>query len=204
MYIPKPFAMNDRESIVRFIRENSFGILFSQGNGRAAATHLPFLFKEREGRLGTLYGHMARANPQWKSIDREVLVVFPGPHAYISPAWYGEENTVPTWNYVAVHVYGTFRIIEDEETMKRLLRETIHFYESEREDPWQTDPNREFFKNLMKATVGFCIEITEIQGKWKLNQNHPIERRKRVIEGLKREDRYDSGQIARLMEDQIK
>lgn len=204
MYIPKPFAMNDRERIIRFIRENSFGILFSQGNGRATATHLPFLFKENEGKLGALYGHMARANSHWKEIDGEVLVVFPGPHAYISPAWYGEENTVPTWNYVAVHVYGTFRIIEDEKTMKWLMRESINFYEAEREDPWQTDLDREFFKNLMKATVGFHIEITEIQGKWKLNQNHPIERRKRVIEGLKQADRYDSDPIARLMEEHLK
>src|SRR5688500_13870647 len=112
MYIPKAFAETNQAKLFEFIRANSFGILFSQHQGQAWATHLPFLL-EAEGEKLVLWGHFARANPHWQEIEGEILVVFPGPHAYISPAWYESPNVVPTWNYVAVHAYGTLTLIHE-------------------------------------------------------------------------------------------
>ena len=113
MYIPEPYAVTDREVLYGVIEENNFGLLINQADGAPFATHLPFLI---EGDV--LVAHMARANPQWRSFaaDREVLCVFQGPHAYISPRWRQSTDTVPTWNYVAVHVYGVPEIIDDPAT----------------------------------------------------------------------------------------
>ncbi|MBN2910499.1 FMN-binding negative transcriptional regulator [Polycladomyces sp. WAk] len=203
MYIPKHFAVTDREKLIRFIKENSFGILFSQTDGRATASHLPFLLKEDEGEFGALYGHMAMGNHHWREIEGEVLVVFPGPHAYVSPTWYEEKDTVPTWNYVAVHVYGTFSLIEDHKQLKKILYDTIDFYESHMENPWTTDLETSANRRGMKGIKGFRIRITEIQGKWKLNQHHPLDRQQRTVQHMKKEERYDSREIARLMQENI-
>jgi len=204
MYIPKPFAVHDRAKLHRFIKENSFAILISQGKNGIDATHVPLLLKEDEGEHGTLYGHMAIGNPQWREIRGEVLAVFPGPHSYISPTWYEEEKTVPTWNYVAVHVYGQFNLIEDQEELKRLLSESIDFYESHLPDPWHTDLNEEHNQLEMKGIKGFKIAIREIQGKWKLNQHHPTQRQRNTIKHLKRENRYNGSTIAEYMEENLK
>jgi transcriptional regulator len=203
VYIPKPFAVSDKEKLIQFIKENSFGILFSQTNGRATATHLPFLLKEDEGEFGTLYGHMALGNNHWREIDGEVLVVFPGPHAYVSPTWYEEKDTVPTWNYVAVHVYGMFSLIEDHEELKKILYDSIDFYEAHMEHPWTTDLESPANQREMKGIKGFRITITEIQGKWKLNQHHPLDRQQRTVNHMKKEKRYNSQEIARLIQKNI-
>jgi transcriptional regulator len=203
MYIPKHFAVTDKEILFQFMNKNSFGILFSQTDGRATASHLPFLLKENEGEFGTLYGHIALGNRHWRDIEGEVLVVFPGPHAYVSPTWYEEENTVPTWNYIAVHVYGTFSLIEDPEELKRILYDTIDFYEAHMEQPWTTDLETPVNQREMKGIKGFRIHIKEIQGKWKLNQHHPLDRQQRTVRHMKKEERYDSQEIARLMQENI-
>ncbi|WP_018132000.1 FMN-binding negative transcriptional regulator [Effusibacillus pohliae] len=199
MYVPKPFEVNDRGKLIDFIREHSFGILFSAADGKPFATHLPFLYQADADGDGLLVGHLAKANPHWKSIhDQEVLVVFHGPHAYISPTWYGEPNTVPTWNYVAVHVYGTFGLVQDKGSLKQILTDSMRFYEpslalADRLD----EPHLE---SMMQAIVGFKIRIHKIEGKWKLNQNHSIERQRRVIEALKQTEDPHAKEIARLME----
>src|SRR3954454_11462855 len=108
MYIPVAFDESDPVRPHAFIRRHSFAVLPSRHEGGLVASHLPLLFDVEDGPKGRLLGHMARANPQWKQVVGDVLVVFSGPHAYISPAWYEEEGTVPTWNYAAVHAYGTF------------------------------------------------------------------------------------------------
>lgn len=203
MYIPKSFEVNDRQILFNFIRNNSFGILFSRTEPGSFATHLPFLLEETTDR-GCLLAHMAKANPHWKELQHEeVLVVFNGPHAYISPTWYGEKNTVPTWNYVAVHVYGEFELIEDQESLKSIIEKTVQFYESSMPNPWQADFHDEFTDQLMKAIVGFKIRITKIEGKWKLSQNHSIERQQNVIRSLRQIQEYDSQKIADLMEQNV-
>src|SRR5262245_58623650 len=113
MYITAAFAESDLTRLHDFIGQNSFGLLVSQVDGLPFATHLPFLLERTTGEHGTLVGHMARANPQWREASGQtVLTIFSGPHVYVSPTWYEDEQVVPTWNYAAVHVYGRARVIE--------------------------------------------------------------------------------------------
>lgn len=204
MYIPKSFEVTDTLKLIDFINKNSFGILFSETDGLPFATHLPFLVKERDDHV-YLFGHMAKANPHWKQIRDQVLVVFPGPHAYISPAWYEEINTVPTWNYLAVHVYGKFIVIDDNDEMMQVMSDTVDFYESSMPNPWTMDKNDgEFNNGLLKAIVAFKIKINKIEGKWKLNQNHSVERQRNLIKHLNLSDDHNSKEIANLMEQNLK
>ena len=107
---------------------------------------------------------MARADPHWQQAEgQNVLAVFSGPHAYISPTWYGSENVVPTWNYVAVHVYGTFRAIHDESAATQILLETVRTYEASMPSPWTFDPASDFHRKMVKAIVAFRIEIQRIE-----------------------------------------
>lgn len=203
MYIPKHFQLTEEKQLISFIEEHSFGILFSQTEEDPFATHLPFLIeKDSDGEL-FLISHMARANPHWSSIKGKALVVFQGPHAYISPTWYQEENTVPTWNYISVHAYGEFSLIDSSEELADLIERTVRTYESNRQTPWKTNMNNAFNSQLMQAIVGFKIRITKLEGKWKLNQNHSIERRKRLIEGLRQTNDYLSSKVADFMEKTI-
>jgi len=121
MYIPPSFAKTDRTKLFDFIEQHNFGLLISQLGDEPAAVHVPLLLDRHAGTSGILVGHMAQANPQWQAKDRNVLVVFSGPHVYISPSWYEAENVVPTWNYVAVHVYGTLHIVEKGEATLKIL-----------------------------------------------------------------------------------
>lgn len=204
MYIPKAFEVNDLAKIFEFIKSHSFGILLSQEENGPFATHLPFLLDEKKGEQGVLVSHMAMANPHWKDLhNKEVLVVFPGPHTYISSTWYNDENTVPTWNYVAVHVYGTVRMIERKEELVDLLDKTVDFYEAEMPNPLKTQFDNKYVDGLMNGIVGFEVIINKIEGKWKLNQNHSVERQQNVVNGLKKSNQYDSVEIARLMEENI-
>jgi transcriptional regulator len=205
MYIPKAFQVHDQETLFQFIETNPFGILFSQIENQPFATHLPFLLDKYRKETGALLGHMAKQNPHWSHLEgKEVLVVFPGPHAYISASWYKEENTVPTWNYVAVHVYGTVTLLKTNEELLTLLKQTVDVYESTMPDPWKMNVNDPFIHHLLAGIVGFEISIHRIEGKWKLSQNHSQERQQKVIEGLKMTHHYDSQTIAKLMEENQK
>jgi len=203
VYTPKHFQVTDIQKLIPFIKEYSFGTFFSQKNGKPFATHLPFLIEQDESGQYFLLGHMAKANPHWEYIDGEVLVVFQGPHAYISPTWYQEENTVPTWNYAVVHVYGEFTLVEEQDELLKILQDTIDYYEASMEQPWKTDLLGDFSRNLMQAIVGFKIKINRFEGKWKLNQNHSVERRKRLIHGLRKMQDINSRKVADLMEQTI-
>jgi len=126
MYIPAAFNQADQDKLYDFIQLNSFGLLVSQVDSEPFASHLPFLLDRSSGPNGSLVGHMAFANPQWCHADNQnVLAVFSGPHAYISPTWYGVENVVPTWNYLAVHVYGRFQVIHDEQSLAAILQDFV-------------------------------------------------------------------------------
>lgn len=203
MYIPKSFQITDINKLTEFIKEHSFGTLFSQTGSEPFATHLPFLVENDEDGNIYLLSHMAKANQHWKNIANQVLVVFQGPHAYISPTWYQVENAVPTWNYVSVHVYGDFIPLENKDDLIKILNNSINFFESTMEQPWETYLGNEFNEQLMQMIVGFKIKINRIEGKWKLNQNHSVEKRKRVIEGLRNTKKINSIQVADLMEQTI-
>src|SRR5262245_51222170 len=122
MYVPPAFQESDRSKLFDFVEAHSFGLLVSQLDGQLFATHLPLLVDRHSAAQGRLVGHVARANPQWRELaDQQVLVVFSGPHAYVSPRWYEAENVVPTWNYVAVHAYGRCQLIDDPAALGDIL-----------------------------------------------------------------------------------
>jgi transcriptional regulator len=204
VYIPSAFAENDTAKLHEFIAANSFAILTSYGERGLIANHLPLLLDPAAGPHGGLFGHMARANPQWRQAEGEVMAVFSGPHAYVSPSWYEEEGTVPTWNYVAVHAFGSFQIVEGREQLLEILHRSVRTYEGSRVSPWTLDESAGHVETMLKAIVGFRIEITRIEGKWKLGQNHSETRRRRVIRMLSQQADADSRSIAALMDERLR
>jgi transcriptional regulator len=204
MYIPAAFAETDPATLHEFIDAHGFGLLVSTHRGEPFVSHLPFLLEREAGPHGTLVGHMARANPHWQGLDgQEVLAVFSGPHAYVSPTWYEADNVVPTWNYVAVHAYGAFRLVDDLDALARILTATVGKYERPMARPWSFDPGSDFIRKQARAIVGFRIEVSRLEGKWKLNQNHPRERRERVIRALETSSDQDAREVARLMAEML-
>lgn len=180
MYIPGSFRLNDARIIETLLREHSFAMLVTAKDGDLLATHVPLVYYPAES---ALYGHLARANPQAEHLDNvECLAVFQGPHAYVSPAWYGLPNQVPTWNYIAVHVYGRAQVIEDEEAVADLLQRLILAYDPQSALP--ADRDRPYYRSLMRGIVAFRIDIERIEAAAKLSQNKPIEARARVVEAL--------------------
>ncbi|MFF2879539.1 FMN-binding negative transcriptional regulator [Bacillus toyonensis] len=197
MYIPKYFAIQDEEMKYETIEQNSFATLFSQHNGEPYATHLPLLLNRE---TLTLYGHFARPNAQWKdSENQQVLTIFQGPHSYISPSWYETNKAVPTWNYVAVHVYGELEVVEDKQELLNSLQDLVHKYEDPQSTYSLDDVDPDYMAGLSKGIVGFKIKINKIEGKAKLSQNHSIERRNLVVEKLEKVGSEGSKRIAELM-----
>jgi transcriptional regulator len=202
VYIPTLFAQTDLATLHAFIERHSFAVLCSTGeDGTPFASHLPLLLERQTGPHGAIVGHMARANTQWRHADgKPILAVFSGPHAYVSPAWYDAEQVVPTWNYTAVHVTGIFRAIHDRDSLLKIVEAAVAFYEGGRPQPWRFDAGGEHVDRLLKAIVGFRIEIAHIEGKWKLSQNQPAERREKVRRALREQGGEDAEAIAELME----
>jgi transcriptional regulator len=201
LYIPSAFSVTDEAKLIELMQAHSFATLVSSVDGHPVATHLPLLAERDAGGALRLTGHMARANPQWQTAaDAETLAIFQGPHAYISAAWYGEQNVVPTWNYVTAHVYGTLRIVEDADQAMQILSRTVAEYEANRSDAWSMDSAEpEFIERLLQAIVAFHIDITGIEGCWKLNQHHSETRRQGAIAGLQQQGSPASLQVAELM-----
>lgn len=200
MYIPASFQETDQEKLFDFVQQNSFGMLVSDCEGEPFVSHLPFLLENGSSPNGWLVGHMARANPQWRAADgKRVLAIFSGPHAYISPSWYEAENVVPTWNYVAVHVYGTFHAIQEPDALIQIVRKTTEFYEGAMAQPWGFDGDSTFVRKMVHGIVGFRIEITRWEGKWKLSQNHPEERQEKVARALALSPDEAARQVGALM-----
>ena len=202
MYLPERYSVTDQAKLHDFINTNGFGILFSHTGPEPMASHIPFILDESAGEQGVLLGHLARANPQWEEANgQQVLVVFNGPHVYVSPTWYQEPNTVPTWDYVAVHVYGLLRIAGDRPYSQKILQRLTDYFESSQPEPWKADFNTKYMEGMLDRIVAFEIEIQKIQGKWKLNQNQPERRRQRVADVLKKQAGDDSQRIATLIEE---
>jgi transcriptional regulator len=213
MYTPAHFAPPSNEALYQAIEQYSFATLVSSSASGMTASHLPLLVERTKAADGTpthcvgapvpatLLGHMARANPQWReAAGQQVLAIFSGPHAYISPRWYEAEKVVPTWNYVAVHAYGPLQLIEDPLQAEVLLRRTVAHYEASLPQPWTLDEPPEFVERLTAQIVAFRIPIHRLEGKWKLNQNHPAERRAKVVAALQQHEDDNSREIARLMQ----
>ena len=187
MYTPKHFAMDDLKAQHAVIEACDFGIVVSNGADGIVATHIPMMLEAGEGEHGTLYGHMARANPHGALFgDSDVLVIFNGPHGYVSPTWYSDRTmNVPTWNYVAVHAYGTPEALPGEVSAEHLGR-LVAKYEGKRPGGWSMGELKDNLREtLPNQVIPFRLEITRIEGKAKLSQNKPRGERERVIEGLK-------------------
>jgi len=177
LYIPKAYQMKDKDIILEFIKQNSFGILISQSD-MLTATHLPFLVKT-DGNEIYLYSHMAKANPQWKQLSGEVLIVFNGPQSYISPSWYVEKE-VPTWDYVVAHLYGEFQLTPDTDEILDILIRTIKNYETESSNAWKmNEVSEEYINQLLNRIVGFRIHVTRWEAVWKLHQDYSLETKKK-------------------------
>lgn len=204
MYIPTAFREPDPKKLFDLIEQFSFGLLVSEHEGAPFATHLPLLLDRIQAPHGCLIGHIARANPQWQQAEgKPVLAVFSGPYAYISPAWYEARDVVPTWNYVAVHAYGTFRAIHDVDSLLEIVGQYVEFFEGTMPSRWKFDATSEYSKNLARAIVGFRIEISRLEGKWKLNQNQPRDRREKVVRALLASGDESSQAIAALIKGQF-
>jgi transcriptional regulator len=184
MYTPKFNQVSDRGLLMEAMLAYSFAILFGPLTASApgelpAATHLPLVVKN-EDEHGVLEGHFARANPHWKALaGKETLVVFNGPHTYVSPTLYAEELSVPTWNYIAVHAYGTLSLVEDDAGKEALLAGLIETHEPAYAETWRQMPAG-FRRTMLAGIVGFRIPIARIEGKFKISQNRPEADRHRV------------------------
>lgn len=199
MYTPAIYKNENKEGIKKFLLENSFGILINQTNGKLCATHIPLELEINNEGKEILYGHLSKENPQWNGfIDNDqILAIFSGPHSYISSSWYDHEN-VPTWNYIAVHVYGKIKIIEGEAVIES-LKKLVDKYEQNSKNPVRVE---DFSKKTMMQTrgiVAFEIEITEIQATRKLSQNRDEKNHQNIITELEKANTNQSIAIANEM-----
>ena len=206
MYTPEAFAMHDPASIHEFLLRHPFGLFITFTTQGLVATHLPFLFAADRGPHGTLIGHISRANPQWRDTDPavEALAIFSGPETYVSPNWYPAKQetgrVVPTWNYAAVHAYGTPRFFDDAEELRRVVTQLTETHEAVSPVPWKvTDAPPAYIDGQLKAIVGVELPITRIEGKLKFNQNRSAEDRAGVIHALRDLNDPHKTEVADLM-----
>ena len=202
IHIPGHFAEHDLARLQALVRVHNFATLVSAHQGEIQVSHLPFLL-DANGR--TLRAHMARANPQWRTFspEREVLVIFHGPHHYVSPAWYASHPSVPTWNYAVVHAQGRPTLIEGRERLAALVRELVMHHEAASSEPWRMNLPADYQDRMLSAIVGFEIAITRLEGKFKLSQNRPSADRPLVIEELERLGSDDALGVAALMREDL-
>lgn len=200
MYVPGYSRNLNIDEVKDFIKENSFGILVSNGSSRLQATHIPLELSTNEHGKDILTGHISKANRQWKNFsnNNRVLVIFNGPHTYISSSWYDHEN-VPTWNYIAVHVYGNIKIIEGEKLL-HALKNLVDRYESKSVNPVSVEKMSEkFLLREIKGVVGFEIEIEEIHSAYKLSQNRDEKNHTNIVNELQKRGDTHSRAIAEEM-----
>ncbi|MFX0556658.1 FMN-binding negative transcriptional regulator [Maribacter sp. CXY002] len=192
MYTPEHYKNDNIDEIKAFLKANSFGILVNEVNGKPWATHIPLVLETDGNGNDVLTGHLAKANPQWHSFkqNQEVLCIFNGPHSYISSSWYKDEE-VPTWNYIAVHVYGTIEILEEAAVLSSLDR-LVNKYEKGKINPISVANLSAKTMRQVKGVVGFKIVITEIQATYKLSQGREHDHPK-IIDEL---NQRDAGAIA--------
>jgi len=199
MYTPKFFEETDTDKLLAFMREYNFAVLVTSEDDRPEGSHLPFIIEERGGKV-ILLAHMAKANPQWKQFsEKQVLVIFAEPHAYVSPLLYKEKQNVPTWNYVAVHAYGKVKVFETEDNLALLEKQIEAFDPVYFNGNWK-EIDADYKTNLAKGIVAFEMEVTDLQGKKKLNQNKPGEDAHRVIEAFEKGGAGER-EIAKYMRD---
>jgi len=201
VYIPTPFLVEDRKVIVAFMRQFDFAAVVSHSDTGFVASHVPVLIREVGSELH-IVGHVARGNSHWRLMQSqaESMVIFQGPHAYVSPTWYAVSPAVPTWNYAVVHAYGAARVREDATFIAGVVEDLTRRYEDQREHPWSTQAvPGESYEKLLNAIVGFEISVSRCEAKFKLGQNRPVEDRAGTIAGLERESSPKALELAHFM-----
>lgn len=200
MYVPKAFAVDDVTRLHDFMEEFSFATMVTQKDGELIASHLPFLLDRSAGPYGALRAHVAIRNTQLAVFQSgtQALVIFQGPHCYISPSWYVNRENVPTWNYTVVHAYGVPKVL-GRATVGALLKDLVGKHERPLGQPWDFDPNDAWIKKQLPEIAAFEIKIERLQGKFKLNQNRTPADREAVIEKLSGSEEPLQRAIARLM-----
>lgn len=206
MYISKHFEETRLEVLHALMRTYSFGALVTAGQGELNVNHLPFVVAPAPSPYGTLRCHVARTNPVWREFPTSIesMVMFQGPHGYISPSWYPSKKqhgkVVPTWNYAVVHAYGQPKIVEEIDWLTDLLNDLTDQHESSMASPWKiSGAPKDYIDKMLGAIVGIEIPITRIYGKWKQSQNRPLADRHGVIAGLEARDEQQSSAVAELV-----
>jgi transcriptional regulator len=198
MYIPSFNKFENQQEAIVFMQRHSFATIVSVKDGLPVATHLPFLVEQKDDKV-ILRSHFAKANPQAKdSIDTDVLVIFTEPHAYISPKHYEKVESVPTWNYLAVHAYGKCRLLDGEEHKAALLKATIENFEANYLKQWESLPDQ-YKQNMMKGIVAFEIVVDDLQAKAKLSQNRSEVERKNIVSELDQSENSAEKETAEYM-----
>ncbi len=205
MYVPPAFKDDDLDSIRATIRAARLASLVTATADGPIATPLPLFLDETEGERGVLYGHIAKANPQWRSAPiGEALAIFMGPDAYITPSWYATKQetgkVVPTWNYIAVHAYGPVEFFQEPERLLEVVTRLTNRQEQSRAEPWAvSDAPSDFVAAQLRAIVGLRIPVTRFEGKRKMSQNRPEADRVRVAAGLAASDNPLDREVAPLI-----
>jgi transcriptional regulator len=187
MYIPNYYQTPAQETLLKIWPQSNFAeLITADENGVPQASHLPFSYDPTRGEFGTLYGHVARANPHWKLFGgAKSLIIFSGPHDYVSPRYYASSINVPTWNYVAVHAYGPLNIIEEPAEVLSILKRLTDEHEAGADAPWRVEDFEEKrLHAMMQAIVAFEMPVTELQAKAKLGQNKKPEDREAVAKAI--------------------
>jgi transcriptional regulator len=202
VYIPEHFRLRHDEDALGFMRANPFAILISTTEDGPFATHLPLSVQAQENKI-ILRGHVAKANPHWRYLEQQpqCMAIFHGPHSYISPSNYGARESVPTWNYAAVHVYGKARLFSTPQQLHGMLDELMETFEPAYRQQWE-DLSQTFRENMLRQIVGFEIIATKIEGKFKLSQNRTRQDQANVIASLQKSDDSVVSGVARMMKEQ--
>lgn len=199
MYIPEYHRVEDTSVALSFMRAHPFAILVSSSGGAPFATHIPMLVRERAGQI-FIIGHVAKANPHWKLLQQESesLAIFHGPHAYISPALYEDRESVPTWNYAAVHAYGRSVVFSEPERLNEILTDTLHAFDAAYSEQWPL-LRKEYRSRMLNHIAGFELAVERLEAKFKLSQNRSKRDQARIIESLETSSDSAEAAIASLM-----
>jgi len=201
MYTPRQFKQDNHQTIIRMMKDNAFATLISIVDAQPFASHIPLLIDDQNPGDGEpqlkIRGHFAHANAQWRHFEAnpDVTIIFQGPHCYISPNWYERSGLPPTWNYTAVHVQGRARIMDDPTELQQVIETLAETYEKELPTPWQPD----YPAGMLSAIVGFEIEVSNIEAKFKLSQNREQPDIRSAIAHLQKSDQQNDRKIAALM-----
>lgn len=206
MYVTPLFKEEELPVLHDAIRQSGLATLVTLGADGMEASHVPMLLDPEPAPFGTLHGHIARSNPQWQrsAADGHALAIFLGPDAYISPSWYATKQetgkVVPTWNYVAIHVYGPVRFFDDSNRLLAHVTKLTQRQEARRAAPWAvTDAPEDYIRDQLKRIIGFEMPIARLEGKWKMSQNRPAQDRVGVVEGLVREGGPAEAVVAKIV-----